>query len=159
MQLFDQKKLDKIHNSLVKRGETISVAESVTTGLLQFVLAQAECANEFYQGGITTYNLGQKYRHLRVEPIHAEASDCVSEKVSREMALNVCELFNSDWGVAVTGYATKVPESGNKIFAYFSISYKGKIVGQGKMTSAKKEGFDVQLHYVTTILDRLVKLL
>lgn len=159
MQLIESKKLDKIHNALVKSGETISVAESVTTGLLQFSLAQAECANEFYQGGITTYNLGQKYRHLKVEPIHAEASNCVSEKVSREMATNVCQLFNSDWGIAVTGYATDVPESGYKIFAFFSISHKGKIVANRKMSPVKKEGFEAQKYYVTTIIDQLIKLL
>lgn len=159
MQLIDDKKLDKIHNTLVKKGETIAVAESVTTGLLQLALAQADKANEFYQGGITTYNLGQKCKHLYVEPIHAQATNCVSEKVSKEMAIHVCELFNSDWGIAVTGYATAVPESGNKIFAFFSISHNGKIVAKGKMAPVKKEGFDAQLYYVTTIIDRLLKLL
>ena len=159
MQLFDEKKLGKIHNVLVKKGETIAVAESVTTGLLQLALAQAEKANEFFQGGITTYNLGQKFRHLKVEPIHAEATNCVSEKVSEEMAIHVCDLFSSHWGIAVTGYATGVPESGNKIFAFFSISHRGKIIAKGKMSPAKKEGFDAQFYYVTTIIDRFVKLL
>jgi PncC family amidohydrolase len=159
MQLINTAKLGSIHNRLVKRGETIAVAESVTTGLLQFALAQAESANEFFQGGITAYNLGQKYRHLKVAPIHAEACNCVSQKISEQMALNVCELFNSEWGIGTTGYATAVPESGDKIFAFFSIAYKGKVIARGKMSPAKDEASAIQKKYVVTIVDRLMKVL
>lgn len=159
MEFFDAKKLGKIHNVLVKKQETLAVAESVTSGLLQATLGQAEAASEFYQGGITVYNLGQKYKHLQVEPIHADNVNCVSQKVSNEMAHNVCDLFNSDWGIGVTGYATPVPESGNKIFAFFSIAHRGKILFRGKITPAKGEAFDIQLGYVRTILDRMVKAL
>lgn len=52
-------------------------------------------AAQFYQGGIMAYNIGQKYRHLFVEPIHAGICNCVSEKIAREMALNSCKMFNS----------------------------------------------------------------
>jgi nicotinamide mononucleotide (NMN) deamidase PncC len=94
-----------------------------------------------------------------VEPIHAEACNCVSQEVSKQMALNVCELFNSDWGIGVTGYATPVPESGDKIFAFFSIGHKGKIVSHGKIAPGKGEPFIIQLKYVQTILDRLIAIL
>lgn len=73
MELFNNKKLTTIHNLLYRKQETIAVAESVTSGLLQLTLAQAEKAAEFFQGGICVYNLGQKCRHLAVEPIHAQA--------------------------------------------------------------------------------------
>ena len=157
MELFDAKKLEKIHKALVKRNQTIAVAESVTCGLLQLTLGQAEFASEFYQGGITVYNIGQKYKHLQVEPIHAEAHNCVSEKVTAEMALHVCGLFNSDWGIGVTGYATPVPESGNKIFAFYSIAYNKKIVAKGKLSPKKEPPFNLQLNYTKAIIDRLQK--
>ncbi len=60
-------------------------------------------------------------------PIHASVCNCVSEKVAHEMALEVCKLFISDWGLAVTGYASKVPESNNELFAYYAIVYAGMI--------------------------------
>ncbi len=140
-----------------RRNETIAVAESVTSGLLQLALAQAEKAAEFYQGGISVYNLGQKYRHLKVEPIHAQAVDCVSEKVSREMAINVCSLFNSDWGIGITGYATPVPESGGKLFAFYAIAHKGKIVHKAKLTAREGDALSIQLKYVNTIIEQLLK--
>jgi PncC family amidohydrolase len=157
MELFDNKKLTTIHNLLYRKQETIAVAESVTSGLLQLTLAQAEKAAEFFQGGICVYNLGQKCRHLAVEPIHAQAVDCVSEKVSQEMAINACRLFTSDWGIGITGYATPVPESGGKLFAFYAIARKGKIVYKSKITAREEEAFNIQLKYVTTILDQLLK--
>lgn len=159
MKLFAEKKLDQLHRKMLQKKETVAVAESVTSGLLQLLFAQAEEAAEFYQGGITTYNLGQKYRHLKVEPIHAKDVNCVSEKVAREMAMNVCILFNSDWGIGVTGYATPVPESGEKLYAFYAIAHKNKIVDKGKLNPKNDQPFNIQLHYVARILDRFLSLL
>lgn len=151
--IFDQQLLNDIHQQLKKRGETVAVAESVTSGLLQFAFAQAEFASEFYQGGITAYNLGQKYKHLSVEPIHAQAVNCVSEKVTAELALNVCKLFESHWGIGITGYATTVPESGNRVFAYYAISYKGKIVKHSRIQPRKDDPFNLHLKYAETVIN------
>ena len=81
---------------------------------------------ESFQGGLTVYNLGQKCRHLGVNPIQALECNCVSDKVAVEMAISVCKLFTSDWGIAITGYSTPVPESDNKLFAYFAIAFQGR---------------------------------
>ena len=133
-QFFNSALIQKIRDGLIARQETIAVAESVTSGLLQLALSQAENAAEFYQGGITAYNLGQKSRHLIVEPIHALAFNSVSEKVAQEMALNVCSLFSSDWGMGITGYASPVPESENKLFAWYAIAHQDSIVVSKKIT-------------------------
>jgi len=65
--------------------------------------------------------------HLSVEPLHAIETNCVSEKVAREMALNVCKAFTSDWGLAVTGYARACPESASKLFTYYAIASQGSV--------------------------------
>jgi nicotinamide-nucleotide amidase len=152
---FDNKRIEFIRNRLVKKQETLAVAESVTSGLLQLAFSQAMEAGKFYQGGITVYNAGQKFKHLQVEPIHADAVNCVSEKVTREMALHVCELFNSDWGIGITGYANPVPESGNKVFAYYAIAHKGKIVKKGMFRPAKDEPLNTQLYYAGKVIEQL----
>ena len=139
---------------MVNHDETIAVAESVTSGLLQAALSSADKAMDFYQGGITAYNLGQKSRHLLVEPIHALSSNCVSEQVSKEMALNVCKLFSSDWGIGVTGFASPVPESGNKLFAYYAIVRRDEIVLSEKIEPAKDNLFAIQLVYVNDLLKK-----
>ncbi len=152
--LFDEKAVDSIKTFLTSRKETISVAESVTSGFLQGALSTAEKASEFFQGGITTYNLGQKYRHLLIDPINAATCNCVSEKISEEMSLNVCGLFKSNWGIGVTGYAAAVKESENKLFAYYTISLNGTPVIKDKVSVETGEPLEVQLFYVNKILEK-----
>jgi nicotinamide-nucleotide amidase len=154
---FDKKVLTRIGKRLVAKKQSISVAESVTSGLLQFAFSSMENAVNFYQGGITAYNIGQKFKHLTVEPLHALSVNCVSAKVAVEMARNVCDQFTSDWGIAVTGYATPVPESGNKLFAYYCIVHKNKVKSKGKILSRKQEPSIVQMRYACVILQQLSK--
>lgn len=152
--IFDLKLINGIRRLLIERKETISVAESVTSGMLQVAFSNADNAIYFYQGGITAYNLGQKARHLYIDPIYAKDCNCVSEKTVSEMALHVCRSFSSDWGIAVTGYASPVPESGNKLFAWYAISYHGQIMIKQKIDLEDGDPFEVQLSYCNEILQR-----
>ncbi len=154
MELFKEEILASIGESLIVKKETLAVAESVTSGLLQFAIGSIENASKFFQGGITVYNLGQKFKHLNVEPIHAENANCVSEKVAKTMALEISSMMTSDWGLSVTGYSTPVPESDNKLFAWFAISYKGRIIHSGRLEGKGKMPREVQLNYTLTIIEK-----
>lgn len=155
MESFNKKHLEYIGKVLKRNKETIAVAESVTAGALQFALSSIIDASLFFQGGLTAYNLGQKYKHLQVEPLHAQSVNCVSQRVSTEMALGISQLYSSDWGIGITGYASPVPESGNKLFAFYSIVYKRKIKGFGKITPPKASPLKVQVHYVNVIVSEI----
>jgi PncC family amidohydrolase len=157
MQIFESAKLQLIRTRLVKKGETVAVGESVTAGMLQLSLSEAEFASQFFQGGITAYNLGQKVKLLNIEPIHAEACNCVSPQVAAELAKGVAVLFGCQWGIGVTGFATPVPESDNKIFAHYSIYKNGKPKKSGKLNGKGKNPFEVQVYYVQRILDEFLR--
>jgi nicotinamide-nucleotide amidase len=136
------------------------VAESVTAGLLQADFSNATDAAFFFQGGITAYNLGQKCRHLSVEPIHALDCDCVSEMVSAQLAMGVCRLFTSNYGIGVTGYATPIPEKNvTELYAHFCIAHNGHIVSAKKITPGDKTAFDAQVQFANIVLDELVQVL
>ena len=151
--------LKTIGKKLLAAKQSVSMAESVTAGLLQFAFSEIPDASQFLQGGITAYNLGQKVKHLNIEPLHAAKVDCVSQQVANEMALSVAQLFTSDWSIGVTGYASPVEASGFKVFAYFAISYKGTIKRKGKLVSKTKEPALVQKEYVQQIIAKFVSLL
>lgn len=146
----------KIKNKLLEKQETIAVAESVTAGHLQAALSQAENARQFFQGGITAYNIGQKCRQLKVEPVHALEVNGVSEQVAKQMAVHVAGLFCSQIGVAVTGYATTLPEKGiDAPFAHFAISHLGRLLCAGRLEGVGKDQLEIQLGYVDAILRTL----
>ena len=159
MNIFNKSILEEIGKILINRKQTVAVAESVTAGLMQFSFGNIENASQFYQGGITAYNIGQKYKHLLVEPIHALNVNCVSENVSTQMAIEVNRLFNSHWGLSITGYASPVPESGNELFAFYGIAFKQEILKSEKLFTMEADPFKVQASYVNVILESFVNLL
>lgn len=156
--LFDAELLTKLKDLLISRKETLAVAESVTAGYLQAALASAEEALQFFQGGITTYNLGQKAKHLNVDPIHAEQVNCVSDKVAEQMAREVTALFNCQWGIAITGYASPVPEEGiDELFAHIAISHFNTCVLCTTIKAPKGDSNSVRLFYANYVLSIFVK--
>jgi nicotinamide-nucleotide amidase len=158
--MFDKNLLDEIGKKLRNKNQSIAVAESVTGGLLQAAFSNANQASLFFQGGITAYNIGQKCRHLLVEPLHAIECNCVSEQVSQQMSKNVCNLFLSDYGIGITGYAARMPEKNiNDLFAYYSISFKEKIIECKKITTDEEEGLPAQLFYINAVLKVFEKLI
>ncbi len=139
--------LNPIRDHLIQEQETLAVAESVTSGLLQFMFSQVDEASGFYEGGITVYNLQQKIRQLAVDPAHARQTNCVSEKVAEQMAKHVARLFSSNWGIGITGYASPVPEGNNQVYAYLAIvhgkeiCYKGRLEAPGENSMAANQNY------------------
>jgi len=153
--MYQENEVSGIKDHMLEKGETLAVAESVTAGHLQAALSLAEGATEFFQGGITAYNMGQKARHLRVDPIHALSCNCVSERIAEEMAFHTLALFSSHWAIAITGYAAPVPELGIKnLFAFYSIAFDNKILITEKLTAAGDDILKVQLYYTNQVLIR-----
>lgn len=90
----------------------LAVAESMSGGRLQSLVTAESGASVFFLGGITTYTLEQKLRHLGVVRADAAPVGCVSAEVAWQMARGACALFGADIGVAITGYAEPAPERG-----------------------------------------------
>jgi nicotinamide-nucleotide amidase len=150
--MFNKEALEDIREHLLQQKQTVAVAESVTSGFLQAAFSTVPDAANFFHGGLTAYNLGQKSRHLHVNPIHAEDCNCVSEQVAATMALEVCQLFSSHWGIGITGYATKVPEGKNELHAFYALAHDGKVVEEAIIRATTEEGVDTQLRFVNEVL-------
>ena len=108
---FDRQVLNAVADILQQKKESVALAESVTSGLLQLAFSLPDGAMNYFQGGITAYNLGQKSRLLLVDPIHADLCNSVSELVAIQMARQVRIHFTSDWGIAITGLPVAEPGS------------------------------------------------
>jgi nicotinamide-nucleotide amidase len=148
---FDE--LAEIKDLMISRGQTLAVAESVTSGHLQAALSLPTDASKFFQGGITAYNLGQKCRHLHVNPIHATTCNSVSQTIADEMALNCLSLFSSDWSIGITGYASPFPEFGIRdIFAFYAFGFRKEIVHRGRVENEDLGLLEVQIRFAAHVL-------
>lgn len=104
---------------------TLAAAESLTCGHVQARVGELSGASTFFLGGITAYGLEQKVQHLGVDRREAERANCVSALVAEQMACGVCQLFDSDLGLATTGYAEPAPGHGvSESFAWWALAHR-----------------------------------
>lgn len=157
---LDLKLADRVGQLLVQKKETLAVAESVTAGHLQVILSLAANAMEFFLGGITAYNLNQKVKHLHVDPAHALACNCVSEKIAAQMADAVSKNFTSDWGIGITGYASSVPEKNiQQLYACYSLYHRGIEMLTQTIAVENNSPKNVRIQYTNAVMKQLLSLL
>jgi nicotinamide-nucleotide amidase len=87
------------------QGRTLAVAESCSGGLICHRLTNISGSSDYFQGGVVTYSNQAKMDLLRVSADTLEQKGAVSSDTAAAMAQGVRELFQADFGLAVTGIA------------------------------------------------------
>jgi PncC family amidohydrolase len=90
---------------LRQKNLTISVAESLTGGLVAKNLTDISGSSKVFKGGIVAYTDEIKTKTLKVDPALIQEFSSISKQVAQDMALKVRLLMNSDIGVSTTGIA------------------------------------------------------
>lgn len=110
---FDGDILEEILGQLlIKKGLSISVAESCTGGLIGAKLTDIPGSSRYFKGGVVAYSNEIKETVLGVPSKTLEAHGAVSKETAMAMADGVRKLAGSDLGLAVTGIAG--PEGGTE---------------------------------------------
>lgn len=94
-----------IIQKLKSRGETVSVAESLTGGGVGHALTQVPGASEVFIGGVIAYTSDVKINFLGVQKSTIDEHTVVSEEVALEMAQGAMEKLGTTWAIATTGIA------------------------------------------------------
>ena len=94
-----------IIEKLLSRGETVSVAESLTGGGLGHALTQVPGASQVFVGGIIAYTADVKVNFLGVQQSTIDHHTVVSEEVAVEMAQGAIARLGSTWAISTTGIA------------------------------------------------------
>ena len=90
---------------LKERQKTISVAESMTGGLVGDIITNVPGSSRYFEGGIVTYSDLSKQELLGVRPETLRIHGAVSEQCALEMAAGVRERFHTHVGISLTGIA------------------------------------------------------
>ncbi len=90
---------------LVARGQRISVAESLTGGLIANRITDVSGSSRYFDASFVTYSNEAKTELLGVPADLLEKVGAVSEEVARAMAVGARKRARSDVAVAVTGIA------------------------------------------------------
>lgn len=90
---------------LKKTKKTISVAESLTGGLLSSKLTSQPGSSDFFIGGIVSYHNRIKVMELGVPASAIAQGSPVSKEVAVAMAEGIKKRYRTDIGLSVTGIA------------------------------------------------------
>ena len=94
-----------VHNKLVERGQTLSVAESCTGGNIAAKFTAMAGASAYFNAGVVSYSNDAKVDILGVNPEDIARYGAVSEAVAIQMAEGVRRVGRSDYGISTTGIA------------------------------------------------------
>jgi len=97
--------VEEIQRRMIAAGKTLSTAESCTSGGIAAEITKVSGSSEYFQGGLVAYQDRLKVQLLCVKKEDIEKYDVVSEQVVRQMVRGACNLFDTDYAIASTGYA------------------------------------------------------
>jgi len=104
--------LEKVVGDMLRaQHATLSVAESMTGGLLGGRITAVPSASDYYVGGFVTYSNEMKTRLLGVPAELLAQESAVSEPVAKAMAEGAKTRTGSDYALSISGYAG--PEGAN----------------------------------------------
>lgn len=105
--------MEEVVGSLLKsRGETVSVAESCTGGMIGMRLTEVSGSSAYFIEGSVVYSNESKIRTLNVSEQTLEDHGAVSAETAEEMAKGMRDRSGSDYAISVTGIAG--PEGGTE---------------------------------------------
>jgi len=101
-----------LHEKLIKKKFTISVAESCTGGLLAHNLTKLANSSKYFKMGLTTYSNLAKIKILKVNKNIIRKYGAVSHVCCKAMVQNLSKISKSKINVSITGIAG--PGGGSK---------------------------------------------
>jgi nicotinamide-nucleotide amidase len=94
-----------VANLLVKKQQTVSLAESCTGGQMARKLTKMSGASQYFTGGFVTYATSSKTKILGVSPDLIKNHTVVSAQVAEAMAAGAKKLYETDYAISTTGVA------------------------------------------------------
>jgi nicotinamide-nucleotide amidase len=94
-----------IVSMLLERGKTLTLAESITGGMMGEWLTRVAGSSDVFMGSIVSYSNDLKMDVLGVPAETISEHGAVSHECAREMAVGAKRVGKSDFGLSITGIA------------------------------------------------------
>ena len=142
---------------LLKRKETIAVAESCTGGGIGSTITKIPGSSKIFHGGVIAYNNFIKKEILDVPEELINQFGAVSKQVVESMAQGVQKKFKVNWAISISGIAG--PTGGSKLkpvgLVNFCIKGPKTLITWEERFGSNKTREDIQKLSVLNALDRL----
>lgn len=118
-----------LHDMMIKRALTLSVAESCAGGLISNLITDIPGSSSYFRGAVVAYSNEAKVGLLKVPKKFIEKDGAVSERTAAAMARGARRIFSSDLALSVTGIAG--PSGGSPAkpvgIAYIAVSSRNGV--------------------------------
>jgi len=94
-----------VQELMLRKGLTLSIAESCTGGLISSILTKLPDCSKYFKGSVVCYSRFSKENILNIDKSIIEKYGTISSEVGLEMAKKTKELFDSDIALSTTGVA------------------------------------------------------
>ncbi len=122
---------------LQERGLSLSLAESLTGGLVADEIVKVPGASKMFSGSAVCYQESAKARVLKVKKSTLKKHGAVSAACAKEMALNARKLFQNDIALSTTGYAGR---DGKDVgLCYIGVATQGKTLAYKLRLQANRQ--------------------
>ncbi|MDQ0382360.1 CinA family protein [Amycolatopsis thermophila] len=98
--------------ALLRLGQTVAAAESLTAGLVTAALTEVPGASAVVRGGLVVYATDLKAKLAGVDPALLAAHGAVHPEVAAQLAEGARSRCGADWGLGLTGVAGPDPQDG-----------------------------------------------
>tara|TARA_B100000945_G_C20091621_1_gene461524 strand:+ start:93 stop:587 length:495 start_codon:yes stop_codon:yes gene_type:complete len=95
---------DSIFSIMINKSLTVSVAESCTGGFLSTFFTSGSGSSALFKGSMVTYSNESKTDFLDISPALINKYGVVSKAVVEQMAYSIRKKYNTNYGLATTGY-------------------------------------------------------
>ncbi|WP_230085577.1 CinA family protein [Arthrobacter sp. AQ5-05] len=107
-------------------GLSVSIAESLTGGMLAAAIVEIPGASGMFNGGVIAYQNSVKITALGVPEELLAETGAVNAQVACAMALGACRATGSRVGLSTTGVAGPDPHQGKEVgHVYLGVAFDG----------------------------------
>ena len=110
---------------LSARGETLSVAETTTGGLISASIIAVSGSSAFYDRGIVAYSKASKIESLGIPESRLAELGAVSPETAELLALSVRKMAGTTYGLAETGIAGPIVGRSPKPIGAAHVAFAG----------------------------------
>ena len=148
-----------LHEKLIKKKLTLSVAESCTGGLLAYNFTKLANSSKYFQMGLVTYSNDAKIKILKINKKIIDKYGAVSLECCEAMVVSLAKISKSKINISITGIAGPGGASKNKPIGLVFIGIrKGKtlLIQKNKFKSKKRN--KIQLLTVKKVIKILLNI-
>ena len=149
-----------LHEKLIKKKLTLSVAESCTGGLLAYNFTKLANSSKYFQMGLVTYSNDAKIKILKINKKIINKYGAVSPECCEAMVKKLTKVSKSKINISITGIAGPGGASKNKPvgLVYIGIIKGKKLILKKNIFKAKKR-YLIQSLTVKKVIKTILKII